>query len=99
MRRNRREALIEFRPVADALMYNDAINDVDILASIAAHAPAASAVHGASSGLARAISLQGNAHGASRILHQADWIVGRLCGDFSRSDESNALSGHSSPDE
>ncbi len=77
-------------PVAAALMYNDAVDDESILNAIAAVAPQQSAVHGASSGLARAISLQ-SSPGCEQLLHQADWIAGKLTGNFSVSDESNAL--------
>ena len=31
------------------------------------------------------------APGVARILHQADWVAGRLCGRFDLSDENNAL--------
>ncbi|MBX2823760.1 MAG: FGGY-family carbohydrate kinase [Gammaproteobacteria bacterium] len=77
-------------PLADALMYNDTVNDQTVLNSIAAHAPATSAVHGASSALARALTLQ-QSHSPCRVIHQADWINGQLSGDYHSSDESNAL--------
>ncbi len=77
-------------PLSDALMYNDQITDTAILGNIADNAPPESAVHGASSALARAITLQHTA-GAVRIIHQADWIAGKLSGNFIHSDESNAL--------
>lgn len=78
------------QPIADALMYNDAVNEPQVLDQISAVAPAESAVHGASSALARAIVLQAAA-GTVRIIHQADWIAGQLSGRFDLSDESNAL--------
>ncbi len=78
------------RPLADALMYNDAVQDPAIPAGIAAVAPRESAAHGAASALARAIVLQ-EQPGCARILHQADWIAGQLSGRFDVSDESNAL--------
>jgi len=78
------------KPTGDALMYNDAVSDQSILEAIAAHAPDTSAVHGASSALARSISLQ-RRNASCRIVHQADWIVGNLCGRYDVSDESNAL--------
>lgn len=77
-------------PVADALMYNDAIDDPSIPANIGAVAPRESAAHGGASALARAIVLQDH-DGVARIAHQADWIAGLLSGRFDRSDESNAL--------
>jgi len=77
-------------PLGDALMYNDAITDSEVLQKIADIAPATSAVHGASSALARAIVLQ-RTPGVVRIIHQADWIAGKLSARFDVSDESNAL--------
>lgn len=77
-------------PLSDALMYNDAVDQADIIKRISERAPTASAVHGASSALARAIVLQ-STPGAVRVIHQADWIVGQLSGRFDISDESNAL--------
>ncbi|MGJ8530655.1 MAG: FGGY-family carbohydrate kinase [Alphaproteobacteria bacterium] len=76
-------------PLADALMYNDPCTDQDLLKRIAQLAPQTSAVHGASSGLARALRLAQD-HDAHKILHQADWISFRLSGHFV-SDENNAL--------
>ncbi len=78
------------KPLADALMYNDAVVDPAIPAAIARVAPRESAAHGAASALARAIVLQ-EVPGCRRILHQADWIAGLLSGRFAVSDESNAL--------
>lgn len=75
-------------PLAGALMYNDACRDPAILDRIDACAPADSAARGASSALARALALAGA--GPRAILHQADWIAGRLSGRRV-SDENNAL--------
>ncbi len=77
-------------PIADALMYNDSIDDNAIIGRISEVAPATSAVHGSSSALARAVSLQVGGR-PYRIIHQADWIAGMLCGQFDISDESNSL--------
>ncbi|MGB3643738.1 MAG: FGGY-family carbohydrate kinase [Mesorhizobium sp.] len=77
-------------PLAVALMYNDPVADAAILAAIKAHAPAESAAHGATSGLAKLMQMQ-SAVKAGRILHQADWIAGRFSGRFDVSDENNAL--------
>lgn len=77
-------------PVAPPLMYNDPVEDRAILDRIAAHAPATSAAHGATSALARAISLQ-NSPDAVRLVHQADWIAGLFSGRFDISDANNAL--------
>ncbi len=77
-------------PLLNALMYNDTVNRADVLQQISVHAPAESAVHGASSALARAIVLQ-TTPGAVKVIHQADWIAGQLSGRFNITDESNAL--------
>lgn len=77
-------------PIGHALMYNDAVDDPSIPEAIAAVAPRQSAAHGASSALARSISLQ-TRPGIVRIAHQADWIAERLAGKPVPSDESNAL--------
>lgn len=77
-------------PLAPPLMYDAAVDASDIHRRIAAHAPRESAAHGATSGLAKALWLQ-DVPGVTRILHQADWLTGLLTGDFTRSDENNAL--------
>ena len=76
-------------PLAPARMYNDAAA-VEPARAIAAVAPATTAAHGSSSALARALELQRVA-GIARILHQADWIAGQLCGRHDVTDENNAL--------
>ncbi|MER9330989.1 FGGY-family carbohydrate kinase [Mesorhizobium sp. M0488] len=78
------------RPLAEPLMYNDKVDDDDILAAIAREAPAASAAHGATSGLAKALHFQ-HLPGVAAVLHQADWIAGQFSGRFDVSDENNAL--------
>jgi len=77
-------------PVGGALMYDDAVDDPDIPARIARHAPRDSAAHGASSGLARALVLKARP-GVVRLVHQADWIASLLTGTPMPGDESNAL--------
>lgn len=74
--------------IGDGLMYNDACTDTGIVQAIADHAPATSAAHGPTSGAARAMLLA--RRGAVRVAHQADWIAGRLSGDWV-SDANNAL--------
>ncbi|MBZ9671534.1 FGGY-family carbohydrate kinase [Mesorhizobium sp. ES1-3] len=81
---------IDGRPLAEPLMYNDKVDDGDILAMVAREAPAASAAHGATSGLAKALRFQ-HLPGIAAVLHQADWIAGKLSGRFGISDENNAL--------
>lgn len=77
-------------PLAEPLMYDDKVGDTAILARIAAVIPAESAAHGATSGLAKALVFQ-SVPGVAKILHQADWIAGRLAGHFGTTDENNAL--------
>jgi sugar (pentulose or hexulose) kinase len=61
-----------------------------VVARIARVAPPESAARGGQSPLARAIALQARP-GVARVLHQADWIAGRLCGRVGFSDANNAL--------
>lgn len=77
-------------PLAEPLMYNDPVTDEAILARIAEHAPADSAAHGATSGLAKALRFKG-IDGLAHIVHQADWLMGNLTGSYDTSDENNAL--------
>jgi len=77
-------------PVGPALMYDAPCEDDAIIARIAAEAPPGSAALGRTSALARVLTLQGRAS-VRRVLHQADWLAGRLGGRFDRSDENNAL--------
>jgi len=77
-------------PVGPALMYDAPCEDDAIIARIAAEAPLGSAALGRSSALARVLTLQGRAS-VRRVLHQADWLAGRLSGRFDRTDENNAL--------
>lgn len=68
-------------------MYND-VCEASFLARIAAVAPRETAALGSTSPLARAMALQGT---GSRIVHQADWVLGRLSGVYDVTDENNAL--------
>jgi len=77
-------------PLALARMYNDAYCS-EQAALIKTQAPPDSAAHGSSSGLAKLLYLQKHHPQASHLLHQADWIAGKLCGRFDISDENNAL--------
>jgi sugar (pentulose or hexulose) kinase len=76
-------------PVGLASMYNDTAEALAV-AQVAEAAPHDTAALGATSPLARALTMQ-NIPGVARIAHQADWIAGQLSGDFSFSDETNAL--------
>jgi sugar (pentulose or hexulose) kinase len=80
------------QPVTAALMYNDARATAEA-ARIASVAPADSAAHGASSSLAKLLWLlhSESGHAISHALHQADWLLGRLCGRYGVSDENNVL--------
>ncbi len=73
------------QPQGLASMYND-ICDVAHLARVSAVAPRETAALGSTSPLARAMDLKGK-----RIIHQADWILGRLSGIYDVTDENNAL--------
>ncbi len=79
-------------PVSPGLMYNDARADA-YLNVIARHAPANSAVHSATSGLAKWLWLQAQpyANKAEHLCHQADWLVGKLTGKYHISDSNNCL--------
>lgn len=75
------------KPLGLASMYNDLAERTDVDKVLAA-APMETAALGGSSPLARALAMQ---KGASRILHQADWLAGQFSGRFDMSDENNAL--------
>ena len=77
-------------PVGPARMYDQPCDDEDVIRAIAENAPAASAALGRASALARVLMMQ-DRPGVRRMLHQADWIAGRLSGRFDRSDANNAL--------
>ncbi|WP_295406523.1 FGGY-family carbohydrate kinase [uncultured Thiocystis sp.] len=80
------------RPLGPALMYNDR-RAVAAAARIERVAPADSPARGPGSSLAKLIALRDGMAGATprRALHQADWISGRLTGDYGHSDWNNAL--------
>ena len=78
-------------PLAPALMYCDgrAITEAE---QIAAVAPAESAGHGAFSSLAKYLWLDHHIKGEiDQVCSQADWLLGRITGDFTVSDENNCL--------
>jgi D-ribulokinase len=76
-------------PLGLAAMYND-VADQKFLDPVMKVAPEETAARGGSSPLARALEMQATMT-PSRILHQADWLAGRLSGRFDVSDENNAL--------
>jgi sugar (pentulose or hexulose) kinase len=73
-----------------ASLYNDICDDPEIVAAIAAVAPATSPALGATTALGRAIQLSRRS-GVHRIVHQSDWIAMRLGHGDAISDENNAL--------
>ncbi len=77
-------------PMAPALMYDDS-RARDEAAVVAATAPLDSPARGAGSSLAKALYLHHRHREAAHILHQADWVTGRLCGQLGVSDENNCL--------
>ena len=79
-------------PLTPALMYNDSRATMQAR-RLAKVAPATSGAHGASASLAKLLWLLENADtaDATHALHQADWINGKLCGNWSVSDHNNAL--------
>ena len=76
-------------PLGPALMYNDS-RSINEAAKIAAIAPRESAAHGPTSALAKLLHLLPSPQ-AHYALHQADWIAGKLRGQFGISDENNCL--------
>ena len=74
-------------PASLGSMYNDVCDKAN-LAKIAAVAPRETAALGGTSPLARAMELVGQ---GTRIIHQADWVLGKLSGRYDVTDENNAL--------
>ncbi|NOZ10121.1 MAG: FGGY-family carbohydrate kinase [Gammaproteobacteria bacterium] len=79
-------------PLGPALMYNDR-RATQEAGDIAAHAPQDCGAQGVSSGLAKALWLVRHTDHAGKfcILNQADWVAGRLCGQWPMSDYNNSL--------
>ena len=79
-------------PLGPALMYNDARAQQEA-EQIALIAPRNSGAHGATSSLAKLLWLLDNTQpqGVWYALHQADWLAGKLTGQFKRSDVNNCL--------
>lgn len=80
------------KPSSIALMYNDT-RATDEVAKIARVAPAESGAQGASSALARFMWLLNHTPDRrhQHVVHQADWVMGKLSGIFAHSDENNCL--------
>ena len=81
-------------PLTPALMYNDA-RATRAAEQVAGVTPAHSAARGASASLAKYLflreQLDDNESATALPLHQADWLCGKLTGQFRYSDENNAL--------
>lgn len=79
-------------PLTAALMYNDQ-SAIQQAAFLQQHAPQDSIVLNATSSLAKVLYLLGNNNVTKpfHIVHQADWIAGKLCQRFDFSDENNVL--------
>ena len=80
------------RPLAPALMYNDSRARAEA-ERIAQLAPPDTAAQGAGSALAKLLWLLGHVDRSrtGHVLHQADWLAGRLSGRFGFSDSNNCL--------
>jgi len=80
------------QPLHAALMYNDS-RARDQLHTLREVAPANSPVHSSSSALAKGLWLSEQPYAAEAryLLHQADWIAGKLAGRFGFSDPNNCL--------
>ncbi len=84
---------IDGAPLGNALMYNDQ-RCITALERVQAVAPPFAAVHSASASLPKLLHLLDQLSAESEqliALHQAEWIAGRLMGDFSTGDENNCL--------
>ncbi len=79
-------------PLTPAIMYDDQ-RALDQAERIAAVADTNSGAQGATSALAKLLWMQdkGLDKRAAHLLHQADWIAGKLLGSFGQSDYNNAL--------
>jgi len=79
-------------PISHALMYNDARATIES-DEIQTLVPDNAAVHGTSSGIAKMLWLKRHYQPQSndRYLHQADWLVGQLTGNYAITDYNNAL--------
>lgn len=76
--------------LSPALMYNDRQSQKQA-EMIKQFAPAESAVHGASSSLAKALYLLEKYPETEIFCHQADWLSASLSGNYGISDENNCL--------
>jgi sugar (pentulose or hexulose) kinase len=79
-------------PITPAILYNDQ-RAIDEAATIARLADTQNGAHGATSALAKLLWMQSRKldQRAKHLLHQADWIAGRLTGLWGHSDYANCL--------
>ena len=77
-------------PLSPAMMYNDQQSQKKA-EKIHRFAPAESAVHGATSSLAKALFLLEKYPETEIFCHQADWLAASLTGHYGISDENNCL--------
>ncbi|MFV2059651.1 MAG: FGGY-family carbohydrate kinase [Gammaproteobacteria bacterium] len=80
------------QPMSPALMYNDARAESEAT-EIRQLEPANAALHSSSSGIAKMLWLKRHYQPVTttQYLHQADWIIGQLSGNYSITDYNNAL--------
>ncbi len=79
------------RPLTEGLMYNDT-RATAAAAIIRQEAPSDSAAQGPGSSLAKLMHLRDHTGTDSFLArHQADWLTGKLCGDYRYSDVNNVL--------
>lgn len=80
----------EGKALSPAMMYNDlqSQKQADLIRRFA---PSNSAVHGASSSLAKALFLLDKYPETELLCHQADWLASSLTGHYGISDENNCL--------
>jgi D-ribulokinase len=73
-------------PTSTPSMYNE-VAATALVARVQKVSPPHTAARGSTSPLSRALAMPQSTH----LLHQADWIAGKLAGTFGFSDENNAL--------
>ena len=77
-------------PVGAPIMYDERVEDSELVVRLDREAPRGAVAVGSGSGAARTTVLAARS-GATRIVYQADWLVGALTGRFDLTDENNAL--------
>ncbi len=80
------------KPMSPALMYNDARAELEAT-EIRKLEPDNAALHSSSSGIAKMLWLKQHYQPTKtdKYLHQADWIIGQLTGNYAITDYNNAL--------